>query len=97
MERWRRTRRRALATLALPVAMSLLLVACKDTKTLQENEQLKSQIADLQKQVGQMGNDLETVTAARDSLVKENETLKAELKAFQSKKPKKKSSSRKHR
>lgn len=93
------TRKRALASLAVPVALSFFLVACKDTKTLQENAQLKSQVADLQKQVGQMGNDLETVTAARDSLVKENEALQVQLKALQSKKPKskKKLASRKRR
>ena len=89
------TRKCALTSLAVPVVLSFFLVACKDTKTLQENAQLKAQVADLQKQVGQMGNDLDTVTAARDLLVKENETLKAQLRTIQSKKPKKKASSRK--
>ena len=91
------TRRNTWAGLALAVALSLSLTACKDTKTLQENEQLKAQVADLQKQNGQMGNDLETVTAARDALAKENAALEAKLKPRKSKRPAKKSSIRKHR
>ncbi len=89
------TRKRTLASLVVAVAFSLFLTACKDTKTLQENGQLKAQVADLQKQVGEMGNNLETVTAARDALVKENQTLKAELKARKPKRSKKKASSKK--
>jgi cell division protein FtsB len=91
------TRKSTLASFVVAVVLSLSLTACKDTKTLQENEQLKAQVADLQKQNGEMGNNLETVTAARDALTKENESLTAEIKALNSKKPKKKASSRKHR
>jgi 6-phosphofructokinase len=88
-------------TLAAAVAMSLSLSACKDTKTLQENEQLKAQVADLQRQNGQLGNNLETVTAARDALTKENSALMAEMKAGKKKHPAKHSakkvSRKKHR
>ena len=93
------TRKSTLASLVVAVVLSLGMTACKDTKTLQENEQLKAQVADLQKQNGEMGNNLETVTAARDALMKENDSLKAELQDRKSKKPKKKAkaSSRKHR
>jgi cell division protein FtsB len=97
MERRRMTRKSTLAGFVVAVVLSLSLTACKDTKTLQQNEQLKAQVADLQKQNGEMGNNLETVTAARDALSKENEALTAEIKAQKSKKPKKKVSSRKHR
>jgi len=45
-------------------------------ENLAENEQLKAQVTELQKQNGQMGNDLETMTAARDALAKENAALK---------------------
>jgi hypothetical protein len=79
------TRRNTWVMLGMAVVLSLPLTACKDTKTLQENEQLKAQVAELQKENGQMGNDLETVTAARDALTKENEKLKAELKARKTK------------
>jgi hypothetical protein len=97
MEGWRMTRKSTLASLVMAVALSLTLTACKDTKTLQENEQLKAQVADLQKQNGEMGNNLETVTAARDALTQENETLKAEIKAMKPKTSKKKASTRKRR
>ena len=83
--------------LVLAAALSLPLTGCKDTKTLQENEQLKAQVAELQKENGQLGNELETMTAARDALTKENEKLKAEMKPRKAKHSGKKAASRKHR
>lgn len=83
--------------LAIAVALSFPLTACEDTKTLQENAQLKAQVAELQKENGQVGNDLETATAARDALSKENEKLKAEIKALKTKHSGKKAASRKRR
>ncbi|PYU43755.1 MAG: hypothetical protein DMG54_11990 [Acidobacteria bacterium] len=77
--------------------LSLPLTACKDTKTLEENEQLKAHVAGLQKENGQLGNDLETMTAARDTLTKENEKLKAEIKALKTKSSGKKAAGRKRR
>ena len=91
------THKNTWAKLAAAVVLSLFLTACKDTKTLQENEQLKAQVAELQKENGQLGNNLETVTAARDALTKENEALKAETRARKTKRSAKKISSRKRR
>jgi len=91
------TRKNTWAGLAVTVLLSLPLVACKDTKTLQENEQLKAQVAELQKENGQLGNDLETMTAARDALAKENEKLKEEIKARKTKHSGTKAASRKRR
>jgi peptidoglycan hydrolase CwlO-like protein len=91
------TRKKTLAMLAVAVALSLPLSACRDTKTLQENEQLKAHVAELQKENGQMGNDLETMTASRDELAKENEKLKAEVRALKGKHSGKKASSRRRR
>jgi peptidoglycan hydrolase CwlO-like protein len=91
------TRKNTWALLVLAAALSLPLTGCKDTKTLQENEQLKAHVAELQKENGQMGNDLETMTAARDALTKENEKLKAEIKNLKTKSSRKRASSRKHR
>jgi cell division protein FtsB len=91
------TRKNTWAGLAVAVMLSLSLTACKDTKTLQENEQLKAQVAELQKENGQMGNNLEAVTAERDTLTKENQTLKAERKPKKTKRSAKKASSRKRR
>jgi DNA-binding transcriptional regulator YbjK len=97
MEGWRMTRKSTLASLVVAIGLSLSLSACKDTKTLQENEQLKAQVADLQKQNGELGNNLETVTAARDALIKENESLQVQLRASKTKTAKKKVTSRKRR
>jgi FtsZ-binding cell division protein ZapB len=93
----RMTRNNTWVGFAVAIALSLPLAACKDTKTLQENEQLKAKVAELQKENGQVGNDLETITAARDALTKENEKLKAEIKALKAKASGKKVASRKHR
>ena len=88
-------RKNTLTGLAVAVVLSLCLTACKDTKTLQENEQLKSQVAELQKENGQLGNELETVTAARDELTKENEALKARSTPSKAKRAAKKNSKKK--
>src|SRR5713101_8454294 len=60
----RKMGKKSLAGLAVAVLLSLSLTACKDTKTLQENEQLKAQIAQLQKENGQLGDTLQTMTAS---------------------------------
>ena len=91
------TRKNTWAILAMTAVLSLPLTACKDTKTLQENEQLKAQVAELQKENGQVGNDLETMTAARDALTKENDKLKAEIQALKTKSSEKKAARRKRR
>jgi peptidoglycan hydrolase CwlO-like protein len=91
------TCKKAWARLAVAVVLSLPLTACKDTKTLQENEHLKAQVAELQKENGQLGNDLEAMTAARDTLTKENEALKAEMKARKTKRSGTKAAGRKRR
>ena len=90
------TRKNTWVRLAVAVLLTLPLTACKDTKTLQENDQLKAQVVELQKENGQLGNDLATVTAARDALTKENEALKAEMKARKTKHSGTKAASRKH-
>jgi peptidoglycan hydrolase CwlO-like protein len=89
------TRKNTWAILVVAVVLSLPLTACKDAKTLQENEQLKARVAELQKENGQVGNDLETMTAARDALTKENDKLKAEIKALKTKSSGKKAANRK--
>ena len=91
------TRKNTWAILAVAAVLSLPLTACKDAKTLQENEQLKARVAELQKENGQVGNDLETMTAARDALTKENDKLKAEIKALKTKSAGKKAANRKRR
>jgi hypothetical protein len=91
------TRKNTWAGLAVAIMLSLSLTACKDTKTLQENEQLKAQVAELQKENGQLGNNLETATAARDALTKENQALQAQIKARKTKHSGTKAPTRKRR
>jgi hypothetical protein len=79
------TRRNTWAIIAVGAVLTLSLAACKDTKTLQENQQLKGQVAQLQKENGQGVNDLEAMTAERDELKKVNEQLTAEIKALKTK------------
>jgi uncharacterized protein (DUF3084 family) len=71
-------RKKTWTGLAAMFVLALSLTACKDTKTLQENEQLKAKIADLQRENGQLGNNMEIVTADRDALSKELTALKTE-------------------
>jgi outer membrane murein-binding lipoprotein Lpp len=89
------TRKNTWVGFAVALALSLPLAACKDEKTLQENGQLKTHVAELQKENGQLRNDLDAMTADRDTLAKENEALKTELKALKTKHSGKKAASRK--
>jgi septal ring factor EnvC (AmiA/AmiB activator) len=84
------------ARIAVTMLLCLPLAACKDTTTLQENEHLKAHVAELQKENGQVGNDLEAMTAARDQLQKENDALKAQLASLKKKHSATKSTSKKH-
>jgi FtsZ-binding cell division protein ZapB len=92
------TRKNSWVTLAFAALLTLPLGACKDSKTLQENEQLKAKVAELQKDNGQVGNDLDAMTSSRDDLAKENEVLKSQLNACKGKHSgKKPASHKKHR
>jgi predicted RNase H-like nuclease (RuvC/YqgF family) len=79
-----------LAGWGLAIALSLSLAACQDTKARQENEQLKAQVLQLQKDAGDLGNRI-------DVLTKENAELKAEIEREKTKRPAKKSAKSKHR
>ena len=91
------TRKNSWVTLAFTALLSIALAACKDTRALQENEQLKAKVAELQKDNGQVGNDLDAMTSSRDDLAKQNEVLKSQLNACKGKHSGKKSASHKHR
>ena len=82
-----------LAGFVLVAVLSFSLTGCQDSKTLQENAQLKTKILELQKQNGQLGNDLETMTTARNALTKDNEALRAQI--DKTKRPQTKAASRK--
>jgi len=88
-------RKNSLTTLAA-AALSLVFVSCKDTEMLQQNEQLKSQVAELQQENAQLGNQIETLTAERDELTQKNAALR-EKASRRTKRASKKRSSRKTR
>jgi septal ring factor EnvC (AmiA/AmiB activator) len=90
------SRKNSWVTLAFTALLTLPLAACKDTKTLQENEQLKAKVAELQKENGQVGNDLDAMTSTRDDLAKQNEVLKSQLSACKGKHSKKPASHKHH-
>ena len=90
-------RKNYVAGFVMAVALSLSLAACKDTKTLQENEQLKAHVTELQKENGELGNRIEAATAAGAALAKENDALKSEIKSLKAKHPAKKTAKSRHR
>lgn len=65
------------ARFVLATALGLSLLGCQDTKTRQENEQLKAQVLQLQKDNGELGNRIDTLTKENTDLQEENERLKA--------------------
>jgi cell division protein FtsB len=74
--------------LMLALAVGLPLTACKDTKTLQENEQLKAHIAQLQKDSGDLGNRVDVLTKENSELKDEIELVKKQCPAKKAKKSK---------
>jgi len=87
-------RKNTIAALVLAVAMSLSLTACQDTKARQENERLKAQLSQLEKDNGDLQNHVDALTQENTELKQENETLKAKkVKAKRKAKHKHRSSS----
>lgn len=64
-------------SLALAAAIGLSLIGCEDTKARQENEQLKARVAELVKENGDLGNNVDALTQENTTLKQENEKLKA--------------------
>jgi len=61
------------------------MAACQDTKTLKENEQLKTHVAELEKSNADLENRIDGLTKENAALAADNEKLKQAV-------PKKKSS-----
>jgi hypothetical protein len=64
--------------LTLAVCSLFAVGGCQDKKLVQENEQLKAHVADLQKELGDMGNRVDEATKANDDLTKKFAALTAE-------------------
>jgi len=87
-------RKNGVAILLLAVSLGLGMTACQDTKARQENEQLKGQLADLQKQNADLSGRVDALAKENSDLSAENEKLKAQI---PHKKAAKSSKKRKHR
>jgi regulator of replication initiation timing len=70
-------RKNMIASLVLAAALGLSLTACQDTKARQENEQLKAQVSQLEKDNGDLQNHVDALTQENAELKQENERLKA--------------------
>ena len=72
-------RKNGVASLLLAASLGLPLAACQDTKARQENEQLKGQLADLQKQNADLSGRVDALAKENSDLSAENEKLKAQV------------------
>ena len=63
--------------LALVAALCFTIIGCEDTKARQENDQLKARVAELVKENGNLGNNVDSLTQENTALKRENEPLKA--------------------
>src|SRR5262249_34482012 len=85
-------RKNTVAGLLLAGALALSLMACQDTKARQENEQLKAQVQQLQKENGELGNRVDGLRKENAALRAENERLKARHPKTKTPKPKRRRS-----
>jgi regulator of replication initiation timing len=83
-------RKNTAASIALALALGLPMAACQDTKTLKENEQLKTHVAELEKNNTDLESRLDGLTKENAALAADNEKLKAQIA------PKRKSAKSKH-
>jgi regulator of replication initiation timing len=72
-------RKNSVASLLLAASLGLPMAACQDTKARQENEQLKTQLADVQKQNTDLSGRVDALAKENSDLSAENEKLKAQI------------------
>ena len=72
-------RKSGVASLLLAACLGLGFTGCQDTKARQENEQLKGQLADLQKQNADLSGRVDALAKENSDLSAENEKLKAQI------------------
>jgi regulator of replication initiation timing len=69
-------RKNTAGIMVLALALGLPLAACQDTKTLKENEQLKTHVAELEKSNGDLESRIDGLTKENAALAADNEKLK---------------------
>jgi regulator of replication initiation timing len=72
-------RKNGAAILLLAASFGLPMAACQDTKARTENEQLKGQLADIQKQNTDLSGRVDALAKENSDLSAENEKLKAQI------------------
>jgi len=72
-------RKKSVVKLLLAASLALPLAACQDTKARQENDQLKGQLADIQKQNTDLSSRVDALAKENSDLSAENEKLKAQI------------------
>jgi regulator of replication initiation timing len=72
-------RKNGVASLLLAASLGFPLAACQDTKARAENEQLKGQLADIQKQNTDLSGRVDALAKENSDLSAENEKLKAQI------------------
>ena len=81
-------RKNIMVALLLAAVTSVTLMGCEDTKARQENEQLKTHVAELVNESGDLGNRVDALTQENAALRQENEQLKKNAKTKNAKKSK---------
>jgi regulator of replication initiation timing len=72
-------RRNMIASVVLACALGLAMIGCEDTKARQENEQLKTRVAELEKETGDLQKNVDGLTKDNAALAQENQQLKAKI------------------
>jgi regulator of replication initiation timing len=70
-------RKNSIGSVVLAAALGLPLIACQDTKARQENEQLKTHVAELEKENTDLNGKVDGLAKENSALASENERLKA--------------------
>jgi outer membrane murein-binding lipoprotein Lpp len=81
-------RKNTMIGLLFAVALGLSLIGCENAKARQENEQLKAHVAELVKESGDLGNQVDALTQENAALKQENEQLKRTAKTKKTKRSK---------
>ena len=81
-------RKNTVLSLLFALALVLSMMGCEDTKARQENEQLKTHVAELVKEIGNLQSSVDELTHESAALKQENDQLKRTAKTKKTKKSK---------
>jgi regulator of replication initiation timing len=70
-------RKNGIAGAVIALMLGFSIAGCQDTKTLQENQQLKTRVAELEKENADLNGRVDGLAKENSALSSENEKLKA--------------------